>query len=240
MLDLLGLKEDCSFRFSQWDPANPNNKYEGTAEQWDYAQSVMGKLLDELLGAGNYSIGVDEAAFYGPKLDIQIKNVFGKEDTLITIQIDMLLAQRFGMEYVDADGSKKTPYIIHRTSIGCYERTLALLIEKYAGAMPLWIAPTQVTVMPITERTADYAREIAEKLTAAGYRVETDLRSEKIGYKIREAQMQKIPYMLVLGDKEAESGLVTVRRRDKGDIGQCSLEDFLARMKDECESHAIF
>ena len=240
MLDLLGLKEDCSFRFSQWDPANPNNKYEGTAEQWDYAQSVMGKLLDEFLGPDNYTVGIDEAAFYGPKLDIQIKNVFGKEDTLITIQIDMLLAQRFGMEYVDADGSKKTPYIIHRTSIGCYERTLALLIEKYAGAMPLWIAPTQVTVMPITERTADYAREIAEKLTAAGYRVETDLRSEKIGYKIREAQMQKIPYMQVLGDKEAEAGLVTVRRRDKGDIGQCSLEDFLARMKDECESHAIF
>ena len=240
MLDVLGLREDCSFRFSQWDPANPDNKYEGTAEQWDHAQSVMGKLLDELLGPDNYTVGKDEAAFYGPKLDIQIKNVFGKEDTLITIQIDMLLAQRFGMEYVDADGTKKLPYIIHRTSIGCYERTLALLLEKYAGAMPLWLAPTQVTVMPITERTAQYAADVAEKLSAAGYRVETDLRSEKIGYKIREAQLQKIPYMLVLGDKEAEAGLVTVRRRDKGDVGQCTLEDFLERMREECDSHAIF
>ena len=240
MLETLGLKEDCSFRFSQWDPANPENKYEGTAEQWNIAQDIMGKLLDEYLGRDNYTIGIDEAAFYGPKLDIQIKNVFGKEDTLITIQIDMLLAERFGMEYVDTDGSKVRPYIIHRTSIGCYERTLALLIEKYAGAMPLWISPNQVTVMPITDRTADYAKDIAAKLTAAGYRVETDLRNEKIGYKIREAQLEKVPYMLVLGDKEAEAGLVTVRRRGEGDIGQCTLDEFMARLKEECDSHLIF
>ena len=150
-LETLGLKEDCSFRFSQWDPNN-TAKYEGTAEQWDHAQGVMKTILDDL--GIDYKIGVDEAAFYGPKLDIQIKNVFGKEDTLITIQIDMLLAQKFGMEYVDADGQKKTPYIIHRTSMGCYERTLALLIEKYAGALPTWMAPEQVRILTITDREA--------------------------------------------------------------------------------------
>ncbi|MBQ3094222.1 MAG: threonine--tRNA ligase, partial [Clostridia bacterium] len=174
--------------------------------------------------------GVGEAAFYGPKLDIQIKNVHGKEDTLITIQIDQLLAEKFGMEYTDADGSKKTPYIIHRTSIGCYERTLALLIEKYAGAFPLWLAPEQVRVMPISERQADAASAVSKQLADAGLRVETDLRNEKIGYKIREAQMQKVPYMLIIGDKEAESGTVSVRRRgENGDLGSMSVEDFLQK-----------
>ena len=166
-LETLGLKEDCSFRFSQWDPNN-TDKYEGTPEQWAHAQEVMGKILDDL--GVDYTIGIDEAAFYGPKLDIQIKNVFGKEDTLITIQIDMLLAQKFGMEYVDEDGQKATPYIIHRTSMGCYERTLALLIEKYAGALPCWMAPEQVRFLPVTDRASDYCADLAKQLNAQGYR----------------------------------------------------------------------
>ena len=198
-LGTLGLLDKCTFRFSQWDPANPKNKYEGTPEQWEEAQRVMGQILDDL--GVKYTIGIDEAAFYGPKLDIQYKNVFGKEDTLVTIQIDMLLARQFGMEYTDADGQKKLPYIIHRTSLGCYERTLAYLIEEYAGAFPLWLSPTQVKIMTITNRADDAAKAIAEKLDSLGIRCETDLRNEKIGFKIREAQMEKIPYMFVLGDK---------------------------------------
>ncbi len=227
MLETLGLEEDCTYRFSQWNPANPNNKYEGTAEQWALAQSTMKTILDDL--GVNYTIGFDEAAFYGPKLDIQTKNVFGKEDTLVTIQIDMLLAKKFGMEYVDADGQKKIPYIIHRTSMGCYERTLALLIEKYAGALPLWLMGTQVRVLPITERTHEYAQSVVAKLREAGIRVEGDLRSEKLGYKIREAQMQKIPYMLVVGDKEAEDGSVAVRTRAGGDEGVMPIADFISK-----------
>src|SRR5699024_8975483 len=166
MMETLGLWEDCSFRFSQWDPANPSNKYEGEAEQWNEAQEIMGNILDHL--GIDYKIGIGEAAFYGPKLDIQIKNVHGKEDTLITIQIDQLLAEQFGMEYVDVDGQKRRPYIIHRTSIGCYERTLALLIEKYAGAFPMWLSPTQVAVLPIGTDQYDYAEEVNAKLEAAG------------------------------------------------------------------------
>ncbi len=208
-LGTVGLLEDCTFRFSQWDPANPNNKYEGTAEQWNEAQEIMGRILDDL--GVKYTVGIDEAAFYGPKLDIQYKNVFGKEDTLVTIQIDMLLAERFGMEYTDQNGQKVRPYIIHRTSLGCYERTLAYLIEKYAGALPLWMMPTQVRVLPITDRAHDYAQEIVDRLRDAGIRAESDYRSEKLGYKIREAQMQKIPYMLVVGDRDMENQTVSVR-----------------------------
>ncbi|MBR5134476.1 MAG: threonine--tRNA ligase [Clostridia bacterium] len=227
MLKTLGLYEDVSYRFSQWDPAD-SAKYIGTPEQWEEAQGVMKRILDHL--EIPYAIGVGEAAFYGPKLDIQIKNVHGKEDTLITIQIDQLLAEKFGMEYTDADGTKKNPYIIHRTSIGCYERTLALLIEKYAGAFPLWLAPEQVRVMPISERQADAATAVTEQLKAAGLRAEVDLRNEKIGYKIREAQMQKVPYMLIIGDKEAESGTVSVRKRgENGDLGSMSVEEFLQK-----------
>lgn len=224
-LGTLGLLDDCTYRFSQWDPNN-TEKYEGTAEQWNEAQEIMGRILDHL--GVNYEIGIDEAAFYGPKLDIQIKNVHGKEDTIVTIQIDMLLAKKFGMEYVGADGEKKLPYIIHRTSLGCYERTLALLIEKYAGALPTWISPTQVKILPITDRQHSYANEIEKKLLALGIRTESDCRSEKVGYKIREAQMEKIPFMLVLGDKEMEAGTVAVRsRKDGGDIGTMSLEAFI-------------
>ncbi len=236
MLDTVGLLEDCTFRFSQWDPANPKNKYEGTAEQWNEAQAVMGKILDHL--GVKYDIGIDEAAFYGPKLDIQYKNVFGKEDTLVTIQIDMLLAERFGMEYVDADGQKKRPYIIHRTSLGCYERTLAYLIEKYAGALPLWLSPEQVRILTITDRADEAAKALREKLVAAGLRVETDLRNEKIGFKIREAQVQKIPYMLVLGDKEVEDGVVAVRSRKEGDLGVMNPDELLNRLLTEVATKA--
>ncbi len=235
-LDTVGLLEDCTFRFSQWDPANPKNKYEGTAEQWNEAQAVMAKILDHL--GVKYTVGIDEAAFYGPKLDIQYKNVFGKEDTLVTIQIDMLLAERFGMEYVDADGTKKRPYIIHRTSLGCYERTLAYLIEKYAGALPLWLSPEQVRIMTITNRADDAANELAARLRRKGLRVETDLRNEKIGFKIREAQMQKIPYMLVLGDKEVEQNVVAVRSRKEGDLGTMSADDILVKLVEEVETKA--
>ncbi|MDY2809986.1 MAG: threonine--tRNA ligase [Candidatus Faecousia sp.] len=226
-LDTVGLLEDCTFRFSQWDPANPKNKYEGTAEQWETAQATMKQILDDL--GVEYTVGIDEAAFYGPKLDIQYKNVFGKEDTLVTIQIDMLLAARFGMEYTDADGQKKLPYIIHRTSLGCYERTLAYLIEKYAGALPLWMMPTQVKVLPITDRAHDYAESLVKKLSDAGIRAESDLRSEKLGYKIREAQMQKIPYMLVVGDRDMEDGTVSVRTRKGNDLGAMTPDAFLGK-----------
>ena len=226
-LDTLGLLDQCTFRFSQWDPANPKNKYEGTAEQWDEAQRVMGQILDNL--GIDYSIGIDEAAFYGPKLDIQYKNVFGKEDTLVTIQIDMLLAEKFGMEYTDSDGQKKRPYIIHRTAMGCYERTLAYLIETYAGALPLWMMPTQVKVLPITDRAHAYAKELSDKLNAVNIHAETDCRSEKLGYKIREAQMQKIPYMLVIGDRDMENGTVSVRTRKGEDLGAMTPDEFIAK-----------
>ena len=228
-LGTVGLLDKCTFRFSQWDPANPNNKYEGTPEQWNEAQTVMGKILDDL--NVKYTVGIDEAAFYGPKLDIQYKNVYGKEDTLVTIQIDMLLARQFDMEYVDADGQKKTPYIIHRTSLGCYERTLAYLIEEYAGALPTWMAPEQVRFLPVTDRAADYCAEVAKKLEAQGFRVEVDYRNEKIGKKIREAQLEKVPYMLVVGDRDMEAGTVSVRHRSEGDLGAMSLEQFSAMLR---------
>ena len=228
-LDTVGLLDKCTFRFSQWDPANPNNKYEGTTEQWDEAQRVMGQILDDL--DVNYTIGIDEAAFYGPKLDIQYRNVYGREDTLVTIQIDMLLAKQFGMEYVDVDGQKKTPYIIHRTSLGCYERTLAYLIEEYAGALPCWMAPEQVRFLPVTDRAADRCAELVKALNAKGYRAEADYRNEKIGKKIREAQIEKVPYMVVVGDRDLENGTVSPRHRAAGDLGAVSFEDFEALLK---------
>ena len=230
-LDTVGLLDKCTFRFSQWDPSNPKNKYEGTKEQWDHAQSVMARILDDL--DVKYDIGIDEAAFYGPKLDIQYKNVYGKEDTLVTIQIDMLLAERFGMYYTDENGEKKLPYIIHRTSLGCYERTLALLLEKYAGALPTWLMPTQVAILPITDRQHAYAHEVEAQLRKLGIRTMCDCRSEKVGYKIREAQMQKLPFMLVLGDKEMEKGTVAVRsRKAGGDIGTMQLPEFIAMIQE--------
>lgn len=237
MLKTLGLYEDVSYRFSQWDPDN-REKYIGTNEQWDEAQGIMKKILDHL--EIPYEVGVGEAAFYGPKLDIQIKNVHGKEDTLITIQIDQMLAEKFGMEYVDKDGQKKNPYIIHRTSIGCYERTLALLIEKYAGAFPLWLAPVQVKLLPIADRHLDYVYEVKKALEASGIiRLEVDDRSEKLGYKIREAQLEKVPYIVVVGDKDIENNTVSVRSRKDGDLGSMSIEEMLLKFTKEIEEKTL-
>lgn len=236
MLKTLGLYDDVSYRFSQWDP-NDTEKYIGTPEQWDEAQGMMQKILDHL--EIPYVIGVGEAAFYGPKLDIQIKNVYGKEDTLITIQIDQMLAKQFGMEYVDKDGTKKTPCIIHRSSIGCYERTMALLIEKYAGAFPMWLAPTQVKLLPVADRHLDYVYEIKKALEAQEMRVEVDSRSEKIGYKIREAQLEKVPYMFIIGDKDVEAQTVSVRHRKEGDLGAMKLDDFIKMAVEEIDTKAI-
>ena len=236
MLKTLGLYEDASYRFSQWDPDN-RDKYIGTDEQWAEAQGKMKKILDDI--GIPYYVGIGEAAFYGPKLDIQIKNVHGKEDTLITIQIDQMLAENFGMEYTDRDGTKKRPYIIHRTSIGCYERTLAYLIEKYAGAFPTWLAPVQVKLLPIADRHLDYIYEVKKALEAKGLRCEVDDRNEKIGYKIREAQMKKIPYMVIAGDKDIENGTVAIRSRKDGDIGAMTPAEFVDLIVEKVESKVI-
>ena len=234
MLETLGLREDVSYRFSQWDPNN-REKYTGTDEQWAEAQGMMEKILNDL--GVEYKIGIGEAAFYGPKLDIQIKNVHGKEDTLITIQIDPMIAEKFGMEYTDKDGTKKNPYIIHRTSIGCYERTLALLIEKYAGAFPTWLAPVQVKLLPIADRHLDFVYEVKKRLEEAGiWRIEVDDRSEKLGYKLREAQLEKVPYMLVIGDKDVEAGTVSVRSRKEGDKGAMNVDEFINQIKEEIDN----
>ncbi len=237
MLTAIGLEEDVTYRFSKWDE-NDKAKYMGSAKEWENVQSVMKTILDDI--GLKYTEADGEAAFYGPKLDIQLKNVFGKEDTLITIQIDFQLAKRFNMLYTDVDGEKKFPYVIHRTSMGCYERTLALVLEKYAGALPLWFAPEQVRVMDVSEKSEDYCREVYSQLLAAGLRPEKDLRSEKIGKKIREAQLEKVPYMLVIGESEAQSGEVAVRKRGEGDIGKMKLEDFIALCKKQVEDRELW
>ncbi|NLZ46418.1 MAG: threonine--tRNA ligase [Clostridiales bacterium] len=236
ILGTLGLEEDITYRFSKWDPAR-TDKYEGTVEQWDEAQDLMKKILDNL--ELDYEIGIDEAAFYGPKLDFQFKNVHGKEDTLITIQIDMLLAQKFGMEYVDVDGNKRTPYIIHRSSLGCYERTLALILEKYAGAMPLWLAPEQVKIIPIADRHLEYAQKVYERLEGSGIKVSIDDRAEKVGYKIRSASLEKLPIMLTIGDKEIEENTVSVRSRKDGDLGSMSIDDLVAKLLKDIATKVI-
>lgn len=230
MLDAVGLDDDVSYRFSKWDPNN-KDKYVGTAEEWEAVQDTMRNILDEI--GLKYKEAEGEAAFYGPKLDIQIKNVWGKEDTLITIQIDFQQGKLFDMEYTDKDGTKKYPYVIHRTSIGCYERTLALLIEKYAGALPLWIAAEQARILPISDKHVDKAFELRNRLRDMGLRVEVDDRNEKVGKKIRQAQMDKIQYMLVLGDKEQEDGTLSVRSRHDGELGAMPVADVAARLLDE-------
>ena len=235
-LDTVGLLENCTFRFSQWDPANPKNKYEGTAEQWTEAQNVMKKILDNI--GLDYEVGIDEAAFYGPKLDIQYKNVFGKEDTIVTIQIDMLLAEKFGMYYIDKDGQKKLPYIIHRTSLGCYERTLAYMLERFAGVLPLWLAPEQVRLLPIGEEHVAYAQEIADKLTSYGMRVTVDSRSENIGPKIKASRLDRIPYMFIIGDKEVEANAVTVRSRKEGELGALPVDEAINKLVEEVRTKA--
>jgi len=230
MLDAVGLDDDVSYRFSKWDP-NDKEKYVGSAEEWETVQDTMRGILDSI--GLEYKEAVGEAAFYGPKLDIQIKNVWGKEDTLITIQIDFQQGKLFGMEYTDRDGQKKYPYVIHRTSIGCYERTLALMIEKYAGALPLWVAAEQARILPISDKHVDRAYEIKKQLREMGLRVEVDDRAEKIGKKIRQAQMDKIHYMFVLGDKEMDEGTLAVRSRHDGELGSMTIEDTAARLLDE-------
>ena len=235
VLDTLGFREDVTFRFSRWDPKD-KDKYIYEPKMWKSAEDQMKRILDDL--GVEYTEAEGEAAFYGPKLDIQTKNVYGKEDTLITLQVDMFLAEKFDMTYVDENGEKKTPYIIHRSSIGCYERTLAMLIEKYGGAFPLWLSPEQVRVLSLTGRTADKAKELELALKARGILATSDNRNEKIGYKIREAQMDKVPYMLILGDKEAESGKVSVRHRND-DLGQMSFDALVEMLRNEIDTKAI-
>ena len=235
-LECLGMRNDVSFRFSK--RGKNKAKYIDNDKAWNETEALMKKILDDI--GLNYVEADDEAAFYGPKLDVQIKNVYGKEDTLITIQLDFAAAHSFDMTYVDENGDKQYPFVIHRSSIGCYERTLALLIEKYAGAFPLWICPEQVRIMSLTDRTIDYAEEIAASLRQAGIRANTDIRSEKIGYKIREAQMEKIPYMIIVGDKEKEEKTLSVRHRKDGDIGSFSLKDFTAKVVEEDRTKKIF
>ena len=232
-LECLGMKDDVTFRFSKRGVSN-KAKYIDNDKAWNETEALMKKILD---GIGiDYVEADDEAAFYGPKLDVQIKNVYGKEDTLITIQLDFAAAHSFDMTYVDENGEKQYPFVIHRSSIGCYERTLALLIEKYAGAFPLWICPVQVKVLSLTERTADYANKIVEELKAIGLRAEADNRNEKVGYKIREAQLEKVPYMFIVGDKEAEAGTISVRSRKLGDLGVMEKAEIFAKLKEENDS----
>ena len=235
-LTTLGLQDDVTYRMSKWDPENPD-KYLGTAEDWDKVQDAMRVILDEI--GLEYTEEAGEAAFYGPKLDIQAKNVYGKEDTMITIQLDMFLSERYDMTYIDKDGQKKRPYIIHRTSIGCYERTLAWLIEKYAGKLPTWLMPEQVRILPISEKYFDYADKVFAELRKNGVDVTVDKRSEKIGFKIREARMDKLPYMLVVGEKEEADGTVSVRSRFAGDEGVKPLQEFIDALCEEIRTKAI-
>ncbi len=235
-LTTLGLEEDVTYRMSKWDPEN-TEKYIGTAAEWDVVQDAMREILDEI--GIEYTEEAGEAAFYGPKLDIQAKNVYGKEDTMITIQLDMFLAERFDMYYIDQNGDKKRPYIIHRTSIGCYERTLAWLIEKYAGKFPTWLCPEQVRILPISEKYGDYAEKVLAELKKNGIDAAVDNRSEKIGYKIREARLDKLPYMLVVGAKEEEEGKVSVRSRFAGDEGLKELSVFINEICEEIRTKRI-
>lgn len=226
LIGILGLQDDVSYRFSRWDPKDPD-KYVGNAEDWDKVETAMQTILNDL--HIDYTEAWGEAAFYGPKLDVQGKNVHGKEDTLFTVQIDFSLATRFDMIYIDENGEKARPLIIHRSSIGCYERTLAMLIEKYNGAFPMWLAPEQARVLSLTDRTADKAKEVRDKLFDLGLRAEADVRSEKLGKKIREAQLDKVPYIIVIGDKESEQNVISVRHRSEGDLGTMTVEEFVAK-----------
>ena len=235
-LETLGLEEDVTYRMSKWDPENPD-KYLGDAAEWDRVEGAMREILDDI--GLEYTEEAGEAAFYGPKLDIQAKNVYGKEDTMITIQLDMFLAERFDMYYIDQNGDKKRPYIIHRTSLGCYERTLAWLIEKYAGKFPTWLCPEQVRVLPISEKYADYAEKVLAELKKNGIDATVDNRSETIGYKIREARLDKLPSMLVVGAKEEEENKVSVRSRFAGDEGVKDLSEFIDAICKEIRTKEI-
>ena len=234
MMRTFGIENDITYRFSKWDPEN-TEKYINDPEAWERTESLMRNILDHL--EINYEEAVGEAAFYGPKLDIQFKNVHGKEDTIITVQIDFALGERLGMTYIDENGEKKHPLIIHRTSMGCYERTLAMLIEKYNGCFPTWLAPVAVKVLPLSDKYADYAAEIVREFKNRGImKVEADYRTEKIGYKIREARMERVPYIIVVGADEMENRTVSVRSRQKGDEGIQSLESFVNRVDEEIKT----
>ena len=235
-LETLGVAEDVTYHLSKWDPEN-KEKYIGEPEVWEETEGHIRNILTEL--GVPFVEDVGEAAFYGPKVDINAKNVYGKEDTMITIQWDALLAEQFDMYYIDENGDKKRPYIIHRTSMGCYERTLAWLIEKYAGLFPTWLCPEQVRVLPISEKYGDYANEVQKQLKANGIRSSVDNRSEKIGYKIREARLEKVPYMLVVGAKEEEDKVVSVRSRYLGDEGQKPLDEFIDAICKEIRTKEI-
>lgn len=232
----LGIDDKVSFRFSKWDPNN-KEKYIGTEEEWEQNQDTMRRILENM--NIDFEEADGEAAFYGPKLDIQFKNVHGKEDTIITVQLDNSIAEKFDMYYVDKDGEKKRPYIIHRTSIGCYERTLAMLIEQYAGQFPTWLCPEQVRILPISEKFHDYGRKLLEQLKENNIRASIDERAEKIGYKIRESRLDRVPYMLVVGQKEEEENKVSVRSRYLGDEGQKELDTFIDEICKEIRTKEI-
>ncbi len=237
VLTTLGLQDDVTYRMSKWDPNN-TEKYMGTAEDWNTVQDAMREILDEI--GLEYTEADGEAAFYGPKLDVQAKNVYGKEDTMITIQLDMFLAERFDMYYIDQNGLKKRPYIIHRTSLGCYERTLAWLLEKYAGALPTWLCPEQYRILPISDKYLDYAEQVNECLKKSGVHGTIDKRAEKLGYKIREARLEKIPYMLIVGEKEKADRTVSIRKRGiEEDLGTISLDEFISKITLEINTKAI-
>jgi threonyl-tRNA synthetase len=236
MMESIGIQDDIWYRFSKWDPSN-KDKYIDNPEAWNDSQEKMKTILDNL--DLDYEEAIGEAAFYGPKLDIQFKNVHGKEDTIITVQIDFSLPEKFEMTYIDENNEKQHPYVIHRTSIGCYERTLAMLIEKYAGAFPTWLAPVQTKIIPISDDQLDYAYQVKAELEKDDIRVEVDGRQEKVGYKIREAQVEQVPYMLIVGGREEEEGTVSVRDRREGDLGTSKLSEFKAKIIKEIEDKVI-
>ena len=235
-LETLGVEEDVTYHLSKWDPNN-REKYIGEPEVWEETEQHMREIMQELEIPFVEDVG--EAAFYGPKIDINAKNVYGKEDTMITIQWDALLAEQFDMYYIDQNGDKVRPYIIHRTSLGCYERTLAWLIEKYAGKFPTWLCPEQVRILPISDKYEAYARKVEAELKKNGVLATVDTRSEKIGYKIRESRLARIPYMLVVGEKEEAEGTVSVRSRFAGDEGSKSIETFIEQICEEIRTKEI-
>ena len=235
-LKTLGLEEDVTYHLSKWDPNN-SEKYIGTAEVWEETEGSIRQILTELNIPFTEDVG--EAAFYGPKVDINAKNVYGKEDTMITVQWDALIAEKFDMYYIDENGDKKRPYVIHRTSMGCYERTLAWLIEKYAGQFPTWLCPEQVRILPISEKYSDYAEKVKSQLAVNGVFVEVDHRPEKIGYKIREARLARVPYIIIVGEKEQENGTISLRSRYLGDEGEKNLEEFIKNICEEIRTKEI-
>jgi len=232
MMRAVGLSDMITFRFSKWDPKN-KEKYIGSPQVWEKAQAEIKKAL--IRNKLKFEEVEGDAAFYGPKIDVQIRNVYGKEDSLVTIQLDMALAEKYDMQYIDETGYRSRPYIIHRTSIGCYDRLLALLIERYMGAFPVWLSPTQVTVMGISNKQDEYIKRVADELQSNNIRVKTDTRNEKLGYKIREATMKKIPFAIIVGEKEEQENKISVRTREGVDLGSMDLQEFVNKVKELCK-----